>query len=184
MNALEKYELDTLESNDIFQEKEQWGIGDLGSANWALRKITALEEANKEIQQLADEERKRIDDWESKETQSNHDAITFFKQKLGEYLLLLRQSDPKAKIKTPYGSVTTRKKPDSWEYGEQAIAELEAAGLDEFITTKVTKSVTKTEFKKAVSVTENGNVVTPDGEVLESVKVVPQGFDIVVKGAK
>ena len=183
MNALEKYELENLQSIDAFKDKEQWGIGDLGSANWALRKITALEEANKEARQLADEERKRIDDWEKKETQSNQDAITFFQQKLGEYLMILRKNDPKAKIKTPYGSVTTRKKPDSWEYGEQAVAELEAAGLDEFVTTKVTKSVIKADFKKVVSVTENGNVVTPDGEVLKSIKVVPQGFDIVVKGA-
>lgn len=184
MNALEKYEIDELEASGITHDKEQWGVKDLGSANWALRKITALEEANKEIHQLADDERQRINDYELKASQSNDDSIAYFKQKLSEYLIELRRTDPKAKIKTPYGTVSTRKKPDSWEFSENAVSELESLGLGEFVNTKITETVSKKEFKKVMGVTANGQVVTPDGEVLKSVKVVNQGYDVVVKGAK
>lgn len=182
MNALEKYELEELAENEI-KEKEAWRISDLSGADWALRKISALKKKNAENKAFADHERERLAKWEEQENASNLDTINYFEMKLGEYLLQLRNDDPKAKVKTPHGTVSTRKKPDSWEYSETAIEELKQSGLSEFINTKITETVKKADFKKAIQVTENGDVVTQDGEILKSVKVVPQGFDIVVKEA-
>lgn len=180
MNALERYEIEELENSGVLtEEKQTWSIDSLESADWAFRKISALKKSNNEIKSLANKERERISQWESKETQSNQDSITFFEMKLAEYLLELRQSDPKTKIKTPHGTVSTRKQPDSWEYNNDAVEVLEELGLNEFINVK--KTVDKTALKKAVSVLEDGRVISADGEIIDVVKVVPQGEKVVVK---
>lgn len=180
MNALEKYEIEELEQSNILDENQTWKIDSLESADWAFRKISALKKVNEEINKFADKERKRIDEWETKETQSNQDSIEFFEHKLADYLFQLRKTDKKAKIKTPHGTASTRKQPDSWEYRSDAIEKLKELGLNEFIETK--ESVKKADFKKAVTVLENGSVVSPDGEIIESVKVIPQGEKVIIKG--
>ncbi|WP_270692818.1 host-nuclease inhibitor Gam family protein, partial [Enterococcus malodoratus] len=119
MNTLEKYEIEELEQTSV----DGWSINDIGGADWALRKISALQSQNDEIKKFADLERERIASWEAKETESNNDRISFFEMKLSEYLNKLRKDDPKARIKTPHGTVGTRKVPDKWEYSSEAVAE-------------------------------------------------------------
>lgn len=182
MNALDAYELNELESTTVFEEASQWTIDSLDIADWALRKIAVLKKKNDEIHQLAKREHDRIAEWEAKETKSNQESIAFFEQKLTEYLYELRKEDPKAKVKTPYGIVSTRKQPDLWEYSSDIINNLKALGLTDFI--KVTEDLKKAEFKKVVQVLEDGRVVSPDGEIIESVKVIPQGEKVVVRGVK
>lgn len=181
MNPLQKYELEELEENEA-EEKQTWEISDLGSADWALRKISALKDQNTEIKKFADLERERIANWEQKETISNSDRITFFEMKLAEYLGKLRVDDPKARIKTPHGSVGTRKIPDKWEYAPDAVDELKALGMSELL--RVKTEIDKAEFKKSVQVLEDGRIVTTDGEVIESVRIVPQGEKLNVKVEK
>ncbi|OOG28535.1 hypothetical protein BZK37_01670 [Enterococcus casseliflavus] len=179
MNALDTYELRELESTTFSEETSPWTIDSLESADWALRKIAVLKKKNDEIHQLAEKERERITEWEDKETHSNQESIAFFESKLADYLHELRKNDPKAKIKTPHGTVSTRKQPDSWEYQGDTLNTLKELGLTEFITIK--ESINKAELKKAVQVLENGRVISPDGEVIESIKVIPQGEKIIVK---
>ncbi|MGM0228668.1 hypothetical protein IGJ28_000729 [Enterococcus sp. AZ091] len=179
LNALDTYELRELESTTFSEEASPWTIDSLESADWALRKIAVLKKKNDEIHQLAEKERERISEWEDKETHSNQESIAFFESKLADYLHELRKNDPKAKIKTPHGTVSTRKQPDSWEYQGDTLNTLKELGLTEFITIK--ESINKAELKKAVQVLENGRVISPDGEVIESIKVIPQGEKVIVK---
>lgn len=194
MDALQKHELDEMTSDkDVQQslreiedgetvESTPWKITDLKGADWAFRKIAALEKSNAENSELADADRERIDLWERSVNQANQDTIDFFHFKLAEYLQQLRLDDPKAKIKVPHGTVSTRKKPDSWEYSADAVEEIKKLGLSNLI--KTTETVNKTDFKKSVNVTADGRVITENGEVVQSVKVVPQGETIVFKGVK
>lgn len=178
MNTLEKYELEDLEQTSV----EGWDINDIGGADWALRKIAALQSQNDEINKFADQERERIASWESKETESNNDRISFFEMKLSEYLNQLRKDDPKARIKAPHGTVGTRKIPDKWEYSSEAVEELKKLGMTEFV--RIKEEVDKAAFKKSVSVIEGGRIVNSDGEVIEAVKVIPQGEKLSVKVEK
>ncbi|WP_427814419.1 host-nuclease inhibitor Gam family protein [Enterococcus sp. 22-H-5-01] len=180
MNALERYELEDLEKSNVRTEETQsWQVDSIESADWAFRKILALKKANEEVKQFADKEHERLEDWERKETTSNHESIEFFQHKLAEYLHVLRKTDKKAKVKTPHGVVSTRKQPDLWEYQTDAVDKLKKLGLAELIETK--ESVKKQEFKKVVSVLPNGTVVSPDGELIDFVKVTPQEEKIVIK---
>lgn len=178
MNTLEKYEIEELEQTSV----EGWSIDDIGGADWALRKISALQSQNDEIKKFADLERERIASWEAKETESNNDRISFFEMKLSEYLNKLRKDDPKARIKTPHGTVGTRKVPDKWEYSSEAVAELKKLGMTEYV--RIKEEVDKAAFKKSVSVIEGGRIVNSDGEVVEAVKVIPQGEKLSVKVEK
>lgn len=178
MNTLEKYELEDLEQTSV----EGWTIDDIGGADWALRKISALQSQNDEIEKFADLERERIVSWETKETESNNDRISFFEMKLSDYLNKLRKDDPKARIKTPHGTVGTRKAPDKWEYSSDAVKELKKLGMTDFV--RVKEEVDKAEFKKVVSVLKDGRIVNADGEIIEAVKVVPQGEKLSVKVEK
>lgn len=45
----------------------------------------------------------------------------------------------------------------------------------------MTETVNKADFKKAVQVLEDGRVISPDGELIECVKVIPQGEKVIVK---
>lgn len=49
MNTLEKYEIEELEQTSV----EGWSIDDIGGADWALRKISALQSQNDEIKKFA-----------------------------------------------------------------------------------------------------------------------------------
>ncbi|MFW7420539.1 host-nuclease inhibitor Gam family protein [Vagococcus fluvialis] len=116
MNALNRYEIEEL-TNSSEEEKQGWAINDLESVNWALRKIAALNNQIEENEQLAKEERYRIDQWEQKENSSHKQSVEFFEQKISEYHRELLVDDPKAKIKTPYGQVSLLKSAAKIEYG-------------------------------------------------------------------
>lgn len=182
MNALEKYEIEDLKESKVLEENQTWKIDSLEGADWAFRKISTLKQANKEINQLANKERERIADWENKETQSNQDSIDFFEHKLADYLYQLRKIDKKAKVKTPHGTVSTRKQSDVWEYKNDAVEKVKEMGLTEFI--EVKESIKKADLKKSVTVLEDGSVVSPDGEIIESIKVIPRDDKVVIKEAE
>lgn len=170
LNALDAYELRELERTTFSEETSPWTIDSLKSADWALRKIAVLKKKNDEIHQLAENERERIAEWEKKKTYTNQESIAFFESKLADYLHELRKNDPKPKIKTPHGTVSTRKQPDSWEYREDVLDILKELELTEFITIK--ESINKAELKKAVRVLEDGRVISPDGELIESIFMI------------
>lgn len=49
---------------------------------------------------------------------------------------------------------------------------------------RIKEEVDKAAFKKSVSVLEGGRIVNSDGEVIEAVKVIPQGEKLSVKVEK
>ena len=94
----------------------------------------------------------------------------------------LRKDNPKAKISTPHGTVSTRKNPKKWTYSDDVLAELEEKEMFEFI--RIKKEVDKKELKKVLSATDDGIVVNSDGEVIKGVTVVDGGEVMTVKIAE
>ena len=117
MNNLVESEIN--EMNEILQEEVTgYKVENLDNANWCFRKIAALNTKINENMMLADKERLRIDTWETKENEAAEKAIKFFHGVLTEYFLKLKQADPKARISTPYGKVSTRKA-TKWTYSDE-----------------------------------------------------------------
>ena len=164
------------------EEKEKFEVNSLSSADWALRKIKELEVDIKQNMDFAESEKIRLEQWLESENRKYQESIEYFNGLLSHYLQELRKDNPKAKISTPHGTVSTRKNPKQWTYSDDVLAELEEKEMFEFI--RIKKEVDKKELKKVLSATDDGIVVNSDGEVIKGVTVVDGGEVMTVKIAE
>lgn len=163
---LEDMEEITVENQE--EQKERFKIEDLHQANWAFRKLAALNQKEKEIDQLARAEKSRIEDWEKREKESLKHSSNFFNYLLEEFYREQRTIDPKYKLTTPYGKVTSRKQQPQYTYNDDLIIEsLKEKGLKRLVDEKVVVTVNKNDLKKEIEVLEN--VVSLNGEIVEDV---------------
>lgn len=155
--------------------RERFKVKDLESANWAFRKLKAIENKKKEIEELAKKEIEpykleisRIEEWKDTELKSFDRSINFFNFLLEEYYREQRKLDPKFKVSTPYGKVTSRKQQPKWNYEEDRLLKWLKANDLELV--RVKEEVDKAELKKKYKVV-SGNVVTEDGEIVEGITI-------------
>lgn len=151
------------------EAKERFKIIDLGSANWAFRKLKAIEEKEKEIKDLVDIETKRLNEWAKHDTDKLNDSKNFFQGLLTEYFVTQKEVDPDFKISTPYGKVSSKKQQDKWNYQDELIIEsLKKKGITDLIKSEMVEKVNKNDLKKEVEILED--VVSLDGEIVLNVK--------------
>lgn len=190
MNNLLEKELENLEElvvdeENIEEVKDRFKITDLDRANWAFRKLKAIAEKKKEIEELAKKEIKpyklaisEIEEWKDTELESFDRSINFFNFLLEEYYREGRKSDAKFKVSTPYGKVTSRKLQPKWNFEEDRLLGWLKANDLELVRTK--EEVNKAELKKKYKIVGN-NVVTEDGEIVEGIEIEEQQDSIAVK---
>lgn len=174
MNLLQQQELEQIVWNRP-QEDEGFKIDSLQGANWCMRKLKALNEKQKEIEAVKEEELRRIEIWATGEMKSIQGDKEFFEAKILEYFKQQRELDPKAKLSTPYGKVATRKS-KKWNYTneEELIGYMEENEYTEGV--RVKKEINKTFIKQMFK--DGVNEFT--GEVLPGVEIV-EIEDILVK---
>lgn len=181
MNSLQQIEL--LEVEDIETQEIKFEITDLSSLNWAFRKLTALKSKEKEIKQVANEERERIADWEKGELSSLNGSIGFFEGLIQAYHANQLAEDPKAKtISTPYGKSKTRKSGETPEkQNEEKVLQFVIENeLDEFIK----NSVKWADLKKSLKIVEISGekvVVDENGQLVPGVIVKPESISYSVE---
>ncbi|NOH14839.1 host-nuclease inhibitor Gam family protein [Clostridium cochlearium] len=160
--------LNTLLQEELkeIEEIEGFKITNIDEANWAFRKIRALKEEVKETNLLADKEIERINSWREKETKASIDNIEYFEGLLTEYYTRLKAKDPKAKLNTPYGKVTSRKS-KKWNYQneEEILKYLKENEYSDLI--RVKEDINKAELKKVFK----DGVNKETGEVLPGVEI-------------
>jgi len=157
------------------ENQETFKIEDLKGASWALRKIKECKESILEKEELARVEKERIDNWLIEETKSDLVSLEYFNGLLLQYYKELKQKDPKAKISTPYGKVTSRKN-KKWNYtNEEGFIEyLTSNGYNNLIRTK--KEIDKNAIKEKY-IAKDGMFIdkeTGEIEVLPFVDVVEE----------
>lgn len=160
LNSLLQEELKEIE------EVQGFKITNIDEANWAFRKIRALKEEVKETNLLADKEIERIENWREKEIKTSIDNIEYFEGILTEYYMKLRSENPKAKLNTPYGKVTSRKS-KKWNYQneEEILKYLKENEYSDLI--KVKEDINKAELKKMFK----DGVNKETGEVLPGLEI-------------
>lgn len=169
---------------DLDQEEKEdqaqaFVIDDDKKASWALKKYKLLEIEEDRKAKLVKDEIERLKLWLENEQGKIDKKKGFFEQMLGAYLMDLRKDDPKAKVDTPYGTVSTRKNPDKWIYEDQAVIKfLHDAEMNEFI--RVKEEIDKTSLKKALKVLD-GKAYTEAGEEVQGISVENAGEKIVIK---
>lgn len=179
MNEL--LEMELIEAEETIEAAEVGGrftIQDLDSANWAFRKLAAIERKRKEIQELADREIERIKDWQNQEEESLNNSKEFFEGLLTEYFVRQRELDPKFKLSTPYGRVSSRKQQPKWIYDNDKVVEWLKENDKELIRVKYEPD--KREIKKKYEVVGN-TVVTEDGEIVEGITVEERPEKVTIK---
>lgn len=167
LNSLVESEIN--EMNEVMEEQiTNFEVTDVDSANWCFRKITALNATVEENKRLADKERLRIDTWEKKENEVAEHSIDYFKSLLSAYFMKLREKDPKAKLSTPYGKVSSRKA-TKWNYqDEEALKNYLKENNPDLI--KIEEKVIKTDLKKRYK----DGVNKETGELLPGVEVTTE----------
>lgn len=155
------------------EKQETFKIEDLKGASWVLRKIKECKENILKKEELAKAEKERIEEWLKNETKSDLASIEYFNGLLVEYYKELKQKDPKAKISTPYGKVTSRKN-KKWNYGNEEILlkYLNSNGYKNLIRTK--QEINKTALKESFLIKDGIVLDKNTGEVIPEISVIEE----------
>lgn len=183
MQALNLDLLEEIEINEYEEKKEEYResfkVRDLNQASWAFRKLSAYQKKEKEINDLAEEELNRINEWRDREINSLKKSISFFESLLENYLYELREIDPNAKVSTPYGSVGSRKQKVKWNVDKEKLVEwLKSNNRDDLI--KVKEEPSLSSIQKEFSVVGD-HVVDGDGVIVSGINIEEQEDKINIK---
>lgn len=116
---------------------ETFKIDSLDKAAWAMRKIAEARKERTKLEEYAKREHQRVDDWLKKEIESLDDSTAPLEAMLVEYYKDLRKRNPRAKLTTPYGKVTSRSTQKvAWGDSDRLVEWLEANGEGDYIRKK------------------------------------------------
>lgn len=106
-------------SQDLQEERVQgFKVENLESATWCFRKLRAISDKEREIQEVAAAEIERIEAWKEDQLKQYKDDSEFFEGCISAYFIEERAKDKKFKLSTPYGKVSTRKA-SKWIYEDE-----------------------------------------------------------------
>ncbi|MFD2334635.1 host-nuclease inhibitor Gam family protein [Cohnella sp. GCM10020058] len=175
--------MNALQINDfnLQPENERFQVETIDQANWALRKLAAIEAKRKEVNELAAAETFRIKSWQDSELSKLSGDAVHLETLLSEFAVRQRELDPKwKKTTTPYGEIKFRKQQPKWHYDDPTLVEsLRMAGRDDLIRTK--EEPNKVELKKLLQVSGNQVVDPLSGSILEGIAVEEQPDAVVVE---
>src|SRR5699024_905065 len=169
--------IDTIEASQV---GGRFTIENLDSANWAFRKLAAIERKRIEIKELADKEIERIKEWQKQEEKGLNNSKEFIEGLLTEYFIRQKEVDSKFKISTPYGKVSSRKQQPKWNYEDEKVLNWLKENDKELV--RIKEEVNKAELKKKYQIAGK-EVVTEDGEIVEGITIEERPDSITVKVA-
>lgn len=178
LNELELRELEEMKE----EEKKGIRVTDLGSANWAIRKLRALAYKENAIKELAKNEINRIKVWKDSELNGIQNTKTFFTSLLREYYEKEKEKDKKFTLSTPYGTFYTKSNKDKITIDkekEEDLIKLFEEYEDEIV--EVKKSINMTELSKRILLKDGKVYDKKTGELLEGINVINQDDTTVIR---
>lgn len=161
------------EENDNDEvEKKQFEIEDLSGVDWALRKIQKNTERLKETKDYVDNEKMKYDLLYKRQQEMTENNNQYLRYLIKNFLDAKRKEDPKYKITTAIGTVSTRNK-TNWKYDDEKLLDFfKKNDMTKYI--KFKEEVNTVDFKKEAIVTDSGVVVTEAGEIIDGVEVTQE----------
>lgn len=156
----------TLLNQDLQEERVTgFEINNLQSATWAFKKLRAISDKQREIEEVAAAEIERIEEWKQEQLKQYKSDSEFFEGCISAYFIEERANDKKFKLSTPYGKVTTRKS-KKWLYeDEEALKNyVKDNGIDAI---RIKEELDKTSLKKLFK----DGVNQETGEILPGVMI-------------
>ena len=170
-----KHELDDVLTDD--EKRERFRIEDDGSATWAMRKLAEIVTTQKETEFLLKSEQERLNHWFESVMKPLRDKATFFESILGDYAVRERFANDRKTITLPHGKISTRPASDKWDIDNDTLmAFLKSSDYKELI--KVKEELSLSALKSAFSVTKDGIVVTPEGELVQGITIRPTDISV------
>lgn len=174
-NILEKIE--ALVQEDETPVKESFKVHDVQSADWAMAKIRKYEAKKAEAKAAVDAKLAELDstrkiytDFLVGEYKEQDEKIAFFQALLLPYITDKLEGAKVRSVKLPNGMVGFRAKAPSFDFDNDKLLAFTKKYKPELVSTITKENVSWGELKKELTVTKDGAVVTPDGEVVEGVK--------------
>lgn len=170
--------------NTIEQEKETFKINDLESANWCFKKIKILKKELFEKEFFAQNEIEKMKNYIKNEKEIIESSIQYFENLIKMYVEERLEENPKFKLSLPEGTASFGKEQIKIHYDDDQMLEfVKNNKMDNFITKNITEKLNKKEFNNFLKVTEDGQVVTEDGEIIENAYIEKfRNFNLKVKG--
>lgn len=148
---------------------ERFTIDSKEKAAWAFRKLAEVNAAVSENESFANAEIERVKAWLDKENESLLHEKEYFEHLLVDYTQREKEANPKAKVSTPWGGVKTRTA-RKYIWQDDDVMEWAKASGGQYVKEKVTYSLDKAALKKDCTVTEEGDLVDANGEIVPGVK--------------
>jgi len=165
--------LDAFLYQDIAVEaaSERFVIDNDKKAVWAINMINQSQKAIEDTKALAEYRIKKTNEWLSQETQRNQKEIDFFLAMLRPYAESKLIGKSKM-VKLPNGNIQFKSQSpvlyvgmDKADANNLKLLEYVKKSAPDYL--KIKESVEWGEFKKALKITDEGRVITSDGEVLD-----------------
>lgn len=177
------------QADGIDPKEEKFVIDTHEKADWAVRKIVQLQKENEENDRFVDERIKKIEAWREQAKLENQSFIDHLVSLLQPYALSLIAGKRTKTTKMPSGNISFRSVNPGYLIGGE-----EVKGDNEILTAyikenakeflKVKESTDWGEFKQTLTVTQTGQVISADGEVLGFISAVEYPDKITVKERK
>lgn len=149
-------------------EEKFFKVTDASSADWALMKLREVAKQEKQDKKLYEENLDRIKQWYERAKGKTDNDRSYFEALLNEYMSEQVAEDPKYKLSTPNGRLSTRKGTD-WVHDDKKL--LERLKGTEFI--KTTEKVNWKAYKDTLTIV-NGKVIDQNGEIVEGISATPK----------
>lgn len=158
------------------EARERFTITDDGAAAWAMRKLRAIRSKQADNAKIAQDERDRIDLWLAEVNAPLDRDAMYFEQILTDYALRVRENpdDGRKSLNLPAGKVATRTSQAKWQVDAEQFLGWARTSHPDLIRVKEEADLTK--IKETLAVTPDGVAVSPEGEPVPGITVLPGGI--------
>lgn len=164
---MENMEKKFIESQKPEDFGEGFKIDNLDKAEWAVEKIKERRAQRAEIAAFVDRKIEELENWFNKEVAGIDGDIEYFTSLLQPFAAEQLKGKKTKTLKLPSGSCYFRKGTATYLKDEAALLEHVRETFPEYL--KIKESVDWSGFKKTLTQTEDGRLITSDGEVLTCV---------------
>lgn len=158
------------------EETQSFVIDDLSKAEWAMKKIAHSKAKITDLQTQAQKMRNDVDMWLQKEAEHETNNIAYFEALLQPFIAEQLKDSKKKSLSLPSGKAGYRAGATKFKFNGVEVdsklpdlIEYVKANSPDFI--KKTETVKWADYKKTLTVTDEGAVVTADGEIIEQMNV-------------
>jgi len=143
--------------------QEGWQISNEEEADWALMKLREVAKQEAKDKRMYEINKKRVDDWYATAKEETYWERNNFEALLNDYMRKKLKKNPKYKLSTPNGSLSSRKT-TKWACNSKKL--LERLKDTEYVQT--TQQLKWLKYRKTLKVV-NGKAIDENGEIVDGV---------------